>query len=168
VLLASVKLYTESCSDCSTEGAEVLLRGERSIDYRHGAASLILSRHGIPCLTGTLDLPGTTEYASTSSFDFTEERPLGDCFQVKKATQSLNSCAAQGALNARLTDGGLITWKGSGEWSPRLSHGICVDWLSDSAFAWTCSLKGPVSGGPGAQWTLASCGINPAFSVACP
>ena len=131
-----------------------------------------------------------------------------------------NSCI-QAALNARLTDGGTLTWTGTGDWtpgtiSPMISDPmICVEWMDPrllsvnigqlyifgeilyvinieriwtdpqkycknfitnllmtfmilSAFAWTCNLVGPASGGAGTVWTLDDCDISPFFSVSCP
>ena len=56
--------------------------------------------------------------ASKNSFDVSVKDHLG----------------TQAALNARLTDGGTLTWSGSGDWTPGSispSHDpmICVDWM---------------------------------------
>jgi len=149
VLLESIKVYTSDCTGCTTEGVVVRLLGERNFDYMSGT----------PCTTNILDLPGSQEYGSSTSSEFEDRDQLGACYQA--------------ALNARLTDGGTLTWSGSGDWTPGSispSHDpmICVDWMDPSAFSWTCKLVGPASGGAGTVWTLDDCDINPFFSVSCP
>jgi len=150
VLLESIKVYTSECIGCTTEGAIIRLLGERNFDYMMGT----------PCTTNVLDLPGSQEYGSDTSFEFEDRDQLGACFQA--------------ALNARLTDGGTVTWTGTGDWSPGAISSlltdpmICVDWMDPSAFSWTCKLIGPASGGAGTVWTLDDCDINPFFSVSCP
>ena len=138
----SIKIYTDDCVSCSTEGTVVHLLGERNFNFQTG----------VPCMTNQLDIAGSTEYATGSSYEFLDVDELGACFQ--------------GALNSQLTNGGTITWTGSGVWTPKLSQGICVDWQSVSAFAWYCNLDGPASGGSGTVWTLNGCDIF--FSTSCP
>ena len=140
---------------CTTEGAMIKLLGERNFNFMMGT----------PCTTNKLDLPGTTEY-TTAGYEFTEKEALGACYEA--------------ALNARLTNGGTVTWEGSGTWTPRKTPGapgvnpftgkpmVCADWISPSSFAWTCDMDGPESGGQGTLWTLSNCDINPFFSVSCP
>ena len=50
-------------------------------------------------------------------------------------TKSAIAKVAQAALNARLTDGGTVTWTGTGDWTPGVIDPmtsdpmICVDWM---------------------------------------
>ena len=72
VLLESITMYTVDCVGCTSEGAIVSLLGERTITYQTG----------VPCTTASLDLLGSTEYASGGSFQFTDEEQLGICHEV--------------------------------------------------------------------------------------
>ena len=124
-------MYTSDCIGCTTEGAIIRLLGERNFDYMMGT----------PCTTNVLDLPGSQEYGSDTSFEFEDRDQLGACFQVdvdpmlRHPGKMVNNTCLQAALNARLTDGGTVTWTGTGDWSPGAISSlltdpmICVDWM---------------------------------------
>ena len=136
-----VQVYTSDCTGCTTEGVVVRLLGERNFDYMSGT----------PCTTNILDLPGSQEYGSSTSSEFEDRDQLGACYQVQYETlvshrllkalkknsfdvSVKDHLGTQAALNARLTDGGTLTWSGSGDWTPGSispSHDpmICVDWM---------------------------------------
>jgi len=138
-LLDSIKIYTDSCTDCSSteEGVVIRLLGEKNGDYLTG----------VPCQTNVLDHKSSTDFDSGStvfdgridgSLDEEEERMMGSCFEA--------------ALNSQLTDGGNVTWSGAGTWSPQTTGGVCVDWRDAVAFAWSCDLTAN-----GAVWDITNC-----------
>jgi len=144
VLLSSIKVYSQGCTGCTSEGTEVILLGERNANFLTG----------VPCKTGTLDIPGSTEYGPGGEFEFGSmyDKELGTCYEA--------------ALNSEIR-GGTVTWLGTGQWSPQqVDAGLCMDWTDPAAFVWLCDLSGPASGGTGTVWTLINCDVM--FSVSCP
>jgi len=142
VLVQSIKLYTDLCTGCTSEGAIVFLLGERTIDYQQGE----------PCQTQVMDLEDTLEFVPEGDHSFSQDTMLGSCYEAP--------------LNSQLINGGNVTWMGEGVWTPVGTSGICVDWSEPSAWAWSCDLVGPPSGAQGTVWQLNGCDI--VFSTSCP
>jgi len=137
-ILDSIKIYSTSCSGCSSEGVQITLLGKKQGNYLDG----------IPCTTHTLDHIGTIDFAAGNTVfdgrkngkeDSEEIKMMGECYQA--------------GLNGDIT-GGNVTWMGTGTWS---SNGqICLDWKNDQEWVDICNLTGA-----GPVWTLTGCEKKP-------
>jgi len=115
----SVKIYSISCTGCTTEGLELTLNGRQDVVNK------------VQCKTNNLDHNIDVDYDEGSSvFD-------------DKVTLGLFTPDG-GCLNAPL-DGAVSDsewkWTGEGEW---VGDKICVEWFGGDVFASSCSV---ISGG---------------------
>jgi len=119
VLVNSITVKTKSCSGCdsSNEGVSVTLKGQISVGFEDG----------LPCTANTLDHDGVTDYVAGQEAVFggeDDEETMGGCYQAP--------------LNGELRNGGSLTWNKAGTWEPEQQRAVCVDWLDETKFAWSC------------------------------
>jgi len=132
VLVDSITVRTQSCSGCdaSNEGIALTLKGQVSVGFLDG----------LPCTANNLDHDGLTDYDGSADAVFGGEADreiMGGCYESP--------------LNGELK-GGQITWSKPGTWAPIRERAVCVDWNSDTKFAWSCDAT-PL----GDHWNLVNC-----------
>jgi len=131
VLINSITVKTKSCTGCdpNNEGVSLNLRGQVAV----GALD------GIPCTAKNLDHTGVTDYDSGDAKfgGVADKDPLGGCYQAP--------------LNGELL-GGTLAWNGAGTWTPEKEVAVCVDWSSDTKFAFSCDAT-PYAD----HWNLVNC-----------
>jgi len=120
-LLKSLKIYSESCTGCTSEGLIAKLNGKQD------------TANKIQCTTNTLDYSNQVDY-NGGDVTFTEQTQLGEY------------TTGGGCLNAPL-DGilfegnSVLEWTGSGEW---VGTKICAEWFG-ADYAQSCEIiKGNV------------------------
>merc|ERR1711962_413038 len=139
VLLNSITIRTEDCTDCTQEGVILTLFGERVIGLPEG----------VPCTTELLDHTDTRDFqkGQTAVWDESSPTQLGGCYEAP--------------LNAMLRDGGKLEWKGTGIWTPQ---SVCVDWKSTNSVYQCLVVPVPSSNStdteenaPVTPWSLMNC-----------
>jgi len=118
VLINSITVKTKSCSGCdgSAEGLTVTLKGQISVGYENG----------LPCTANLLDHEGVTDYVPGQEAVFggeDDQETMGGCYEAP--------------LNGELL-GGTLTWNQAGTWEPEQQRAVCVDWSTETKYAWSC------------------------------
>jgi len=118
-LLKSIKIYSTSCTDCTTEGLKLTLNGEQNVVNK------------VQCNTNNLDHNNVIDYEGGAAV-FDDKLTLGAY------------TPDGGCLSAPL--GGAVSdsewkWTGEGTWE---GNSVCVEWFGDDVFAVMCTI---VTGG---------------------
>jgi len=132
VLINSITVKTKSCDGCdaSNEGISLTLLGQQTVGFVDG----------LPCTASNLDHSAITDFAGGDARfgGAADEETMGGCYEAP--------------LNGELREGGVLSWKGAGTWAPAEVRSVCVDWSSDTKFAWSCDAT-PY----GDHWNLVNC-----------
>ena len=159
VLLKGIYIYTDSCQGCSpdSEAVTVKLRGQKNADFPYG----------VECTTKPLNHAGSSDFTNRSTAVFNGKDKNGNDDEEEK--KMLGSCL-DARLNAQLSDGGILEWRGDGKLFPRQKMGVCAEWLDITSFAYTCDLY-PIGAEHSAsafpEWVLHKC-TRLGYETSCP
>jgi len=135
-LLNYIKVTSNSCTGCTTEGLSLILMGDDDASPTP------------TCETGVLDHPGIDDYVSVTEFKAIPEEiemGWGACYEAP--------------LDGRISSAE-VTWTGSGSWS---GESICFDWSDENRKVYICKPPAGTSLGKdesvvltSAEWTCSS------------
>jgi len=118
---------SKGCDGCDKEGVNMTLTGSDSLASPP------------TCKTVDLDHPNQDDFSQTSTFNATtEEQYIGwdECYEA----------GLDGSVSAAL-----VTWTGSGTWSP---VSICFDWDDDNSYVTICTFEPGTTVTPGEEKSL--------------
>jgi len=142
VLIKSIKLEITDCDGCTQadEGVNLTLLGQQTRS----------NPKGTPCTTNRLDNPGRKDFGQNSTAVF--DGLLGGN-PNENARETMGTCF-EGPLNAVLTDGGSLTYVGTGVLAP---SGVCVSWKNPDFPTNHCGMEYQAEN----VYKLASCKVKP-------
>jgi len=118
-LLKSIKIYSNSCTGCSTEGITLTLNGRQDVVNK------------VQCRTNNLDHGGQADFDAGDAL-FDDKLTLG--------TFTPDGGCLDAPLDGAVSDSEW-KWTGSGSWE---GSAICVEWFGGDVYASSCSV---VAGG---------------------